>query len=54
MREVIFRESKMRRKQEYFWVIGLNNANVIEYIELVALGIINRVTARPMDVLYQM
>jgi DNA repair protein RadC len=51
MREVLFREAKFRRKQEYFWVIGLNAANRIEHIELVALGLTNRVTAKPKEVL---
>lgn len=51
MREILFRETKLRRKQEYFWVIGLNTTNRIEYIELVALGQVNRLTAKPMDIL---
>ena len=51
MREILFRENKLRRKKEYFWVIGLNTANVIEFIELVALGLVNRLMAKPMYVL---
>ena len=50
MREILLRENKLRRKQEYFWIMGLNNALRLEYIELIALGRINAVSVEPMDV----
>jgi DNA repair protein RadC len=42
MREVLLRESRIRRSQEHFWVAGLNNANKLLFIELVSLGGSNR------------
>lgn len=50
MQQVLKRENKLGRSQEHFWVVGLNNANKILFIELVALGRQNRVTANPPDV----
>jgi DNA repair protein RadC len=50
MREILLRENKVRRKQEYFWVIALNNANTIENIELVALGAVNKLNVGPIEV----
>lgn len=49
MQKILLRENRLRRKQEYFWAVGLNTANVIEYIELVALGKINVVNVRPVE-----
>ena len=40
----------MGRAQEHFWVVGLNAANKILFIELIALGRQNRITANPPDV----
>ncbi|MFK8102885.1 MAG: JAB domain-containing protein [Saprospiraceae bacterium] len=40
----------MRRNQEHFWVIGLNNNNKILFIESVSLGAVNRVTVSPPNV----
>jgi DNA repair protein RadC len=50
MKEILLRENKLRRKQEYFWVISLNTLNVIENIELVALGAINTVEVGPIEI----
>jgi DNA repair protein RadC len=50
MQEVLLRENKIRRNQEHFWVIGLNNANKILFIELVSLGSTNRVQVAPPEV----
>ncbi len=50
MQQILKRENKMGRSQEHFWVIGLNNAGKILFIELIALGRQNRVTANPPDV----
>lgn len=50
MQQILLRENKIRRNQEHFWVIGLNNANKILFIELVSLGAVNRVTIDPPDV----
>lgn len=50
MQSILLRENKIQRGQEHFWVVGLNNANQILYIELIALGGQNRVHANPPDV----
>ena len=50
MQQVLLRENKIRRNQEHFWVVGLDNQQKILFIELVALGAVNRVNANPPDV----
>lgn len=50
MQQILLRENRIRRNQEHFWVIGLNNANKILFIELVSLGAVNRVAVDPPDV----
>ena len=43
MQKVLLRQNKLRRKKEYFWSVGLNAANDLEFIELVSLGGLNSV-----------
>ena len=50
MQQVLLRENKIRRNQEHFWVVGLNNNNKILFVELIGLGASNRVNADPPDV----
>jgi DNA repair protein RadC len=50
MQQVLLRENKIRRSQEHFWVIGLNNVNKILFVELVSLGASNRVQVHPPEV----
>jgi DNA repair protein RadC len=50
MRKILLRQNRLRRKKEYFWVIGLSTANDIEYIELIAIGTLNMVGIDPVDV----
>ena len=50
MQQVMLRENKIRRNQEHFWVVGLNNNNKILFVELIGLGASNRVNADPPDV----
>lgn len=50
MHQILLRENKIRRNQEHFWVVGLNNANKILFVELLGLGTVNRVHANPPDV----
>lgn len=50
IRSILMRESKIRRIQEHFWVIGLNSANKIQFVELVGLGADNKVTVSPREV----
>lgn len=50
MQQILLREDKIRRNQEHFWVVGLDNSNKILFIELIGLGAVNRVNANPPDV----
>lgn len=50
MQQVLLRENRIRRAQEHFWIIGLDNKNLILFIELLALGQQNRVNMKPPDV----
>jgi DNA repair protein RadC len=50
MQSILLRENSLSRKKEHFWTIGLNNENVIQYIELVALGSTNEAVLKPMEV----
>ncbi len=51
MQKVLWRQNKIHRQKEYFWTIGLNAANDIEYIELVTIGSSNRNIVTPVQVL---
>ncbi len=50
MRKILLRQNRLHRKKEYFWSIGLNAVNDIEYIELVAIGTISMENIEPVDV----
>lgn len=50
MQQVLLRENKIRRNQEHFWIIGLDNKNKILFIELVSLGAVNRVMVNPPEI----
>ncbi|WP_299554563.1 JAB domain-containing protein [Seonamhaeicola sp.] len=50
MQQVLLRENKIRRNQEHFWVVGLDNSNKVLFIELIGLGAVNRVNANPPDI----
>ncbi|WP_133510673.1 JAB domain-containing protein [Candidatus Thiosymbion oneisti] len=49
MRQILRRENKIGQGQEHFWMVGLNQANKILYIELVALGSSNMVGINPRE-----
>ncbi|MEL6305350.1 MAG: JAB domain-containing protein [Bacteroidota bacterium] len=51
MQKVLLRQNKHHRAKEYFWTIGLNRSNDIEYIELVTIGAQNRNILAPAEVL---
>jgi DNA repair protein RadC len=50
MQQVLLRQNKIRRSQEYFWVIGLDNQNNVLFVELISIGGANRVNVSPPDV----
>lgn len=43
MQQILLRENRIGRIQEHFWIIGLDKAHKILFIELLALGNDNRV-----------
>ena len=50
MQRVLLRENKIDKEKEHFWIIGMNEAGYILYIELIALGSVNAVNIEPMNV----
>jgi DNA repair protein RadC len=46
---VLMRENKLRRKVEYFWTVGLNVSHDIIYVELIAIGALNKVSVDPVE-----
>lgn len=49
IRGILRVESDIDRDKEHFWTIGLNNGNIIRFIELVSLGIVNMVVVHPRE-----
>jgi len=49
MRQILRRENKIGQGQEHFWMVGLNQANKILYIELIALGSANMAGINPRE-----
>ncbi|MEO5644247.1 MAG: JAB domain-containing protein [Bacteroidia bacterium] len=47
---VLMRQAKIRRKSEYYWVIGLDVSRDILFIELIAIGVLNKVASDPVEV----
>jgi len=50
MQQILMRENQLRRSQEHFWVLGLNAAGKLLFVELVSLGARNRVQVNPPEV----
>jgi len=50
MQKVLLRENKIDRDKEHFWIIGLNVASKILFIELVCMGSVKAATVEPMNV----
>lgn len=50
MQRILLRENKIDREKEHFWIIGMNTAGYILYIELVSLGSVRSTVAEPMNV----
>ncbi|MCP4748503.1 MAG: JAB domain-containing protein [Desulfobacteraceae bacterium] len=47
---ILSKENEVDQDKEHFWVFGLNGNNLILYIELVSLGILNRTLVHPREV----
>lgn len=50
MQQILLRQNKIRRSQEYFWVVGLSNDQTVLFVELISIGAANRVQVWPPDV----
>lgn len=50
MQKILLRENKIDRNKEHLWIVGLNGASTILFIELVALGTSNTAPVEPMQV----
>ncbi|WP_169704441.1 JAB domain-containing protein [Candidatus Kuenenia stuttgartensis] len=50
MRSILAVEGEIDRSKEHFWTVGLNNKNVIQYIELVSLGTLTSAVLGPREV----
>lgn len=50
MQRILLRENKIDREKEHFWIIGMNLAGYILYIELISLGSVRETPVEPMNV----
>lgn len=50
MQTILSRLDRHESMQEHFWVIGLNGANVVQYVDLVSLGLLNQCSVHPREV----
>lgn len=50
MQRILLRENKLDREKEHFWLVGLNIANKILFIELVSIGGAKKTIVEPMNV----
>lgn len=50
MQRILLRENKIDREKEHFWIVGMNQALVILYIELVSMGSVRSTLVEPMNV----
>jgi len=50
MREVLLLNDKHNIMKEMFWAIGLDTQNVIQYIDLVSMGILTETLVHPREV----
>lgn len=50
IRAILTAENEIDQMKEHFWVFGINTKNVIQYIELVALGTLTKLEISPREV----
>ena len=50
MRSILEREEEIDQNREHFWVVGLDMANTILFIELVSMGSMKATVVEPMEV----
>ncbi|MGR3220918.1 MAG: JAB domain-containing protein [Candidatus Anammoxibacter sp.] len=49
MQKILMSEDVVDQEKEHIWVIGVNNANVVKYIDLVSLGSATASIAHPRE-----
>ena len=50
MQRILQRENKIDKEKEHFWIVGMNWAGYILYIELISLGGVRNTVVEPMNV----
>lgn len=50
MQRILLRDNKIDQDKEHFWIVGMNQAGLILYIELVSLGGTKSTIVEPMKV----
>lgn len=50
MQRILLRENKIDREKEHFWIVGMNMAGGILYIELISMGSVKAIVVEPMNV----
>ncbi|WP_127956830.1 JAB domain-containing protein [Serratia microhaemolytica] len=50
MQRILLRENQIDREREHFWIIGINQAGYMLYIELISLGNLSATVIEPMNV----
>src|SRR3989304_564010 len=50
LRAILAAEGEIDSMKEHFWSVGVNNKNVIQYIELTALGTLTQAIVGPREV----
>jgi len=49
MRRILIRQGKIRARQEYLWIVGLQTNNTIDFIELLNIGTLNSIQLLPRE-----
>ncbi len=49
-KEIMESENEFDRDKEHFWIIGLKSNNVLKFIELISVGILNSSLVHPREV----
>ena len=50
LQAILDNESEIDKQKEHLWTIGLNTKNVVQYVELVSLGILDASLVHPREV----
>jgi DNA repair protein RadC len=50
MKQILLRDNKISREREHFWVVGLDAAYYVSYVELISLGTTKATLVDPLEV----